>query len=146
MQDGREVADALAKVLSELRELNEAQRAEIEQTAKLRESVDRLTQTVKGLDRTVRALLDEVAEGRDGAEALVPVVVVRKAMADGAAEDAAAHAGAATKGLLQEVLEKLKRIGYRQPAGHQSESYFQATHPPVCVDRWQTDDRASRRA
>lgn len=111
LRDGQEAADGLAEVLTELRELNEAQRAEIKQTAKLRESVDRLTQAMEGLDRTVKALLEEVAAGRDGAEALAPVVVVRKAMADGAAEDAAAHAGAATKGLLQEVLEKLKGIG-----------------------------------
>ncbi|MFI5063531.1 MAG: hypothetical protein ACHP9Z_06100 [Streptosporangiales bacterium] len=66
---------------------------------------------MEGLDETVGALVEDLTAGRGGAAALAPVVVVRKAVADGAAEDAVSHAGAATKGLLQEVLRKLKRLG-----------------------------------
>jgi hypothetical protein len=109
--DGQAVLKGLEGIILIIQDLNAAQSAEIEQSAKLRESVDGLTQAIKGLDRTVAALLDEVA-GPGGSAALAPVVIVRKAMADSAAEDAAAHAGDATKGLFQEVLGKLKGIGH----------------------------------
>ncbi len=103
LRAGDKAQEILGEANSELGELRNDYAAEVAQTAGLSEKLDRLSVAVEALIRTVTTLSAEARAGRD-VSSLVPVAVMQKPVADGAAEDAVA---AAPDGPVQKVLHKI---------------------------------------
>lgn len=101
--------EILGEARNELKDLTRNYAAEMAQTEGLPEKLDRLSTAVEALTRTVTALSVEARAGRN-VSSLVPVAVVQKPVADGAAVEAVEAApDGPVKKILGKILGALKR-------------------------------------
>lgn len=104
-QAGRKAVELLGEARDGINEVVREHGVEVEQTAGLAESIDRLAAAVDALSRTVLALLAELRAGRSGGS-LAVVAMVQKPVADGAVAEAET---VASDGPVQKMLRAIKR-------------------------------------
>lgn len=109
LRAGEKTLEILGEAKNELDDLARNYTVEVAQTEGLPEKIDRLSIAMEALIRTVTALSVEAGAGRD-VSSLVPVAVMQKPVADGAAAEAVEAApDGPMKKMLGKILGALKR-------------------------------------